>query len=1012
MTRPTPDNLVKMRDTTGQLTELYLAKYIPNNILHGQIFGGQIYADNGDDTVLTFSYINALGDYTKVKAGMTAYINVGRDDRVDLKRVRVKSATSNTVTVAPDSAIEYRQNEHFDIKDYHEFWPVFPRAVLHTGTNEYTLYKDYDIAFADQNTNFNPVVIMGPHFAGFYETFSQIWFSATGSYTVDGSTISSYLWEFPVGASPTGSTLGTPGYITFPSSGHYTVKCTVTASNGKTAVGYRHVILLDKYAGNNLPISDWEFESLEGEWRGGYNLKIKVRNRVDEFKDGDMLILFAENYYQGVEQSFGHPNLDREHIVFIGYINDMETYYDAFDSEVHITVRGISNYMTNKEMFSIAMYDSSAPQDWTEITDLTVNKAINHYLRWHSTLLEMSDFTHIITGEGDYRENIIEIGKGEIFPTLDGLINQRVLGGFSSDSQSSCFAEADYNLIVTGSRFSSVMAFENRDWVGEPHLQERFDTPVSDVLLGGEAYNPPTVTGTAFLSRAPGLMQTYTGKSEAVSGVTLTSQTHINSLAGLLFAKENNRYPELELALSFNMANIETTPQEFYDFDLTGTYRALDWHPRLIPRKISKTFEDFVLKTTITFEPETHGPPGTTVIIPVEVPDDGGNCDEFPEDCDPCPNPPCSDPNPNPVPAPDLVYVAANNFIARTFNFGDEYPTYTNISAGLGGAGTIRDFCLDPFAPWQNAWVVADNGVYRCTNIKDDTPSWSIVISTVDIADNAIPNDVSTTNGRPRRIVGNITSEGLFFVLYTATGVDVYLLGHTHDNGATWHWQTVIEDNLLDVDSPVLEVGQHNGNIVGLGYRYNGFPAGQLSTDGGHTFDPAWFVDDDDTGLTGLLFPWADNPDDDVMYAITSRFIHFPPVSTDDEKIFRTYNQGGITWVDITPPGWISTNDIEEYPYRIGDFTQNRQQIYVSDGTQLFYSNDAGDNWELRSTFGVSSSFGGFPYNDGVFYRTEVAGNILSSVDGGFNWLDKNGDFSSLGTPGALLRIVPDWTEI
>lgn len=813
MTKLIPSDLVKVRDNNGQLTELYLAKYKPAELMSTSIDDASIETRAlSDEMITSITYGGpTIGNYLDVRPGSTLSISVDRGDRVNQKRVRIRGITSDTISVAPDSAIEYKDGQVLRIYDHHEFWPVFPRAVLNTGSLTYTLYKDYDIALSDQNTDFDPVVIMGPHFAGFYDTFSDVYFTATGSYTVDGSTISSYLWTFPVGSSPTGSTLGTPGNVTFPSSGHYTVSCTVTASNGKTATGYRHIVLLDRYAGDKdkLPIFDWEFKGLEGEWRGSYLLKIKIRDRVDEFQDGDLVILFGENYYQGIKQSFGgYPG--REHIMFVGYISDIRTTYNAFDSEAEITVRGITNYMTNKEMFSIEMTDKETPTDWTEINNLTINKAINHYFRWHSTLLEVADVLDIPTYEGDYRENYIQIEKGEIFPTIDGFLNQRVFGGFSSDKQGRCYAEVDFNLRITGSRAATSMSFEDSDWLGSPVLLERFDTPLSDVLVGGEAYDPPTVTGTALLSRAPGALQTYVGKSENVSGLTLVSQNHVNELSGLYFAKENARYPELELELSNNMLNIDVAPQEFYGFSLTGTHRGLTWRPRLLPRKIDYVFEDFILKSTIVFEPETYGSPGTTIIIPVEVPDD---C----EDCTECPFPPCDDEeNPEPPPGTEadgnLVYVCTRDKLGRTRNFLNASPTWENITPSL--SGNIVAFEIDPWNPNNRALIITTNGVYRTTNLDDSPPTFSLVLS---------PSTVQTATGKVdlnfRNCCYTITQNEKIYVAWASTTTGfAFGVSNSADNGATWSHVFIDNHSGVGVLSPIIP--RMIGGLDGTGKAY------------------------------------------------------------------------------------------------------------------------------------------------------------------------------------------------
>lgn len=1022
MTQLTAAELVTVRDA-NQHTELYIAKYTPQIVLQARINDAGI--TKGSRSIAFDSVSN--GSYLGVVAGQTLYIGstAGGDD---IGRVRVRSITSGTITVAQDNDIHYSDNDYLTVRDFHEFWPVFPRNIANTGTLTYSFYKDYDISLTDENTNFDPVVIMGPDFAGFFDTFPNIYFTATGSYTVDGSTITSYAWTFPSGCTPTSSSSGTPGNVAFPRAGMYTVKCTVTASTGKTSTGYRHIALLDRNTGSYLPITDSAFNDLDGEWGSGYILKITVRNRANEFKDGDLVILFAEDYYDFTKQSFGgYPG--RAHIVFTGYVSSVKTEYNAFDSESQLVIKGIAAYMTNKEMFTLEMYDvDGTPSDWSEIEDMTINKMLNHFFRWHTTLLQMADFTHILTGEGAYRDNWVQTSKGEISNIIGDFLKNRVLGAFSSDRQGRCFAEVDYQLILTGSRPASVMTFENTDWVGKPDFNEIIEQPIAGVLLGGQAYDPPTYTGTAFLSRAPGELQTYIGKSQNVSGLSLTSQDNVNELSGLYYAKMNSRIPEMNIELSNNMRNIDVAKQEFYTFTIpanyTYRYGSTAYTTRLLPRKISYKLDNFVLKGTVSFEPETSGPPGDTIIIPVDVPDDTiDHCVEFPEDCEPpcegdCDGSPCI----NCEGDGNTVYVWTASRVGRTTNYLASSPNWTRITDGL--SGTIIDGILDPFDPANSAYTLTTAGVYRTTNLAT-TATWTLVCSAATMLA-ALSGWSSATFGN---ISASIAGQGVLWVSaytnggYTGSRIAIGAI-RTANAFSTINGSTAEDSTTGDTCGPKAYV-QASNRLASYGFlvpMYSNRIQGMFESSDSNA---SWVYN----GLAGAAFEqnyfgvecaYAGSDavlGEKIMYTMQGNTAGDIYKSSDYGSSFSLVKSFSQTFNRCTSPGAeafvrfinVATWDEDDVIILIKDDGGNQAIIARStDGCSTFdhETAHAGTSWE------AAKALGRWPYNPNRAFILHASA-ILYSTDGGINWSNKNGDWTTVmgGAFANPIQVVPLWIQ-
>ena len=86
-----------------------------------------------------------------------------------------------------------------------------------------------------------------------------------------GETLS-YHWLFE-GGNPTGSSDQAPGNVAYATPGHYTTELIVSGTSvGAVDNSYRHISIYDRpEAGTNVPILNWELQSLSGSRdQGGY----------------------------------------------------------------------------------------------------------------------------------------------------------------------------------------------------------------------------------------------------------------------------------------------------------------------------------------------------------------------------------------------------------------------------------------------------------------------------------------------------------------------------------------------------------------------------------------------------------------------------------------------------------------------------------------------------------------------------------------------------------------------
>lgn len=160
----TAPQLVTLR-TAGQWSKLFLAgTEMPRTIFNARV--NQAFAAPSDtvkpyDMLAQVTYdldgITPIGVYGDVLPGMTCFVGTtgtgtGLYDK-GIVRTR-KAATSSILYFGEESSIEIADNDILTVIDSMEIWPKHVRMV--SGVP----YMDYDLAYSDQHTVFDPVPIM------------------------------------------------------------------------------------------------------------------------------------------------------------------------------------------------------------------------------------------------------------------------------------------------------------------------------------------------------------------------------------------------------------------------------------------------------------------------------------------------------------------------------------------------------------------------------------------------------------------------------------------------------------------------------------------------------------------------------------------------------------------------------------------------------------------------------------------------------------------------------------
>ncbi len=605
-----------------QSTELYLSIFSPRTVLAASVLVTGTMAQG----MREIGYNNVTtGSYTSVEAGMTLLVGTTDGGR-ELGKVRIKSASASQLVVAENNHIDWTLATYLTVKRYWEVWPVYPRIIPDPNDPENVIfYKDYDIAYSNQNTILGAFPCAGTHRALF--TGESTYWSSSGTTHLLGSALT-YDWSFE-GGTPSSSTSAVPGNVQYNTPGDYVTRLIVTGANGSTDTTYRYVSVRNnpKNSNQNIPKRNWSMGNLSGSRaEGGYTLDLTVTEENITVYDGDVVVLFADDWYGSVNQSFGGNSHNNSKIFFVGHIIGSTIQYNYKRGSVSFQVGSITDLMKQSEGFSVSVESKATPAKWFELLDMDGRRALYHYLKWHSTVLSVADFAFV--GQ-DQKIQFFDSDRESIFDAVDNYMRETLLGDVCSDRQGKIWAEvgAWATSNPTGS-FPPVMQLTKADWKGELSIQHNLLPSLSFLELGGVAYSG-TTTGTfdAFISNAPGQVPNVRGTTERHQGLALASQSQLNELAGNQYANRNAEFPRIDAELSGNYRNLDIAPQETVGAEITADDanigKAIN-APYLVD-SMAWTYDSQkkVLWASSGLAAVVNGTSGETVLIP-DIPDDGG----------------------------------------------------------------------------------------------------------------------------------------------------------------------------------------------------------------------------------------------------------------------------------------------------------------------------------------------------------------------------------------------------
>lgn len=995
--------LTRMR-TRPHRTIPYLAIYEPTTVLAAQIDHSGISKGEYEIDISVIS-----GAVASVKSGMTVYIGTTPGAK-DKGRLRVRSISASQITLA-ENAIDWINGWYLTIVAFFEPWAVFPRIVL-DADNVPLFYKDFDISYTDQNQKLDPVVNMGPHDAGFLTTGAySVYYSSSGSFDpTDGSLPTGFLWAFE-GGTPTGSNEPDPGWVHYTGAGHFTTELRATTNKGKELTGYRHIMIYDRPdAGPNRPIVRWGIRSFDGSRDdGGYNLSLFVRERADfsKVRDGALIVIFTETWQGGQRVSVGGNAENRSDILFCGYVESESIFLNSVTNSLEFRARSITGIMESLSTYSATLESKTNAVTWNEMRDMTVDKAIVHFLRWHSTVAQITDFAP--TGD-EKRVQYMDFSRGNLKEAISELYESTIGAQIVADRQGKMWAEIDGSLRSTGSRgLNTALELTRQDWRDEITIEYTDRDDLAYLEMGGIGYSGPT-TGTfdAYLAGAPGDVAGYHGGVERTTGLVVGGQAQLNEFVGLAYARANAEFREVVTPLAGDYRHIDIAPQERILLTLveTDTFRRVVWTDKpFLPTQMEFEWfhEDQAVLPTVTLREETNGPPGTTIEIPEEPPWDTGDLPDFDIDFPPIIPLPIL---PLPIEAPPgtgaTVYACftAPNSLVRTRNFWDVSPNWESVPLTGVSGGNIKSFVLDPVTPHLIAYVLTATRLFKTVNLDSASPTWTAVIGATEMTNLGLAELHHIGIGEQAPDVLLVTADLSVAVFPNKFNA----LARSFDGGGSW--------GKIDGNFPLFPSGGTGKEQVifpsprATGVCYlNRYIGGTHYIYRSTNFGAAFVQKRSHTAAGGSQLtvrdnPFAGNTSENNLYW-TENFLFYESHDGATSRINISMFFESAQWYCVKPN---QSQDVPEqyfnmYVHPVDDQVYSLLQKTGSTDV-IFATQTPGVGWDIRHrwTHGeLVFPLGMMPTNPLLWYALvgDSFGMFSGSDDGGYTFTDKEGDFES-----------------
>lgn len=1045
--------------TGGQLTQLmnhpHRSKALA--VIHTPSIVFQCEVETGfyDHNVVAVPYENEFGLYSDVLDGMTMYVydSLGR-----LRgKIRTKSADDTYIYLAENDEVTFDDGQTLVITDEMPFWTKFPYCDV--SGSEPVFYKDYNIAYTDQNDYPPPVPILGPalRVAILSEDDTLTW-SASSSYSPrTGGTISTYSWQFQ-GGTP-GSSSDPSEDVTYATPGIYRTTLTITDDQGRTAKAYRWVrVLATRLDASVIQCT----ASLQGSFsQGGWTAKIEGHTNRDlsDVPDHSLVAVICTSVDgDNVLLDFG-GFAGATDVYFCGYLLKDTVQQEPDNERVSFEAATIERVMASSFGFDAFVHDVSSPSSWIELNGVNTRSAANHLVRWHSNLMEIAD-VHLpweLTATAG-----IDMPQADFYSQLKNMCQSVRLVQVGCTRYGAVRMQKDVQHLTWSDRYSYGKHFDmfKALWTSRPlSIPRQHRRKVSMLECAGVKWNGSEPE--PLFSRAPGIVPVNEGRVEEVSGLAVASQDDINTVCGMIYAEKINPLVGLQFEMSGNlMPAADVFPQHMMklpsDFEIRGQSYENEW---MVVRDIS-------------FKVSDGGTPEVTWTIDVLCQESTARLFTYPLEPYTPPPPPTPPPPVPPPPAPPPEGFPATVIVLHKRNImeadiSQATPVWSRLHNNLPEplAEDAVWFSRDPEYPNTVGYLATRSYIYRNDGLNSGG-DWNIKLNKSAII--AAMNDSIGGGGGNvddcdiRKMKPQVSLPGALYVVAaghftTGQGWNAHWVFFSFDRGQTWGHGHYLGDRCDDYygyewwtggfhswssgsGQGQLSPSAHNpltvhawGNV-----RYataSGRQCYWRLHQGNFSHSLSWERWGGSTYGTNEHWaghiPYKDNPEDKLAYLLrfyNGSYQHIAKWSNggwSDYSNWRNCTGRASRWEEPVSLNFVDYT-VQPVPALFGTFTYDKDYAWLANagGPDVRLSDDGGTTWQELADIPVGSDWAsgccsGYPYDKALFmvgrnpnYKgaTGLSPQMLYySTDAGESWIDASGNLYTLTGGGGLICIAPRW---
>jgi hypothetical protein len=757
-----------------------------------------------------------------------------------------------------------------------------------------------NLAYDTQNSVVAPIAVSGGHFAAFVDngqTYATIVFAGSESYAVDadsGGTVT-HSWVFNSATGTTISTSANPSF-TFPVGYHIGSHTVTDSSNSAT---WTQFIMGQVYDADNPPYG-CVIEELNATVEAGWSSRVQVFDAagLDTIPDHCMGIVWSRETYAGTVQSFGNVIPSRSAVKMLGFIARETARFDPVDSTLTFELISPLARLQALPGYSKVMINTTSPDKWREVDDLSVKRAVVLLLRYYTNLTEIFDFLY---DADTYAFSRFYVQKNtpyaqtlELSDGVDARFVCNRTGRFMVQKRQ------ELTLLTDRSALTTTLTMSAQDIERYEFTRDHYRTVE---LLDVRGFKADQDSPTPLFSYWPGLGPGQGTQSSVVERIIAASQSDLNKRAGLRGAALDGVFIDSagEYRKAFDLRLSLVGAYDVFDYYKEWVALSIDGSTNLRGVDLSAyryTFQSANVTydhsaamafTELTLRAETAAPAGTT--YKPTTPDNSNTPDYTPPDLDVgfTPVPLATVLLPGYIPGEEqlpikvfaLSATAAEAAIAESYDSGTGIISWSEINTGLSGIGVWA--AGDPY-DYGRMFVLTVDGLFKCEDIWS-FDSWSQVATNAQMLGNStyIAHKISMS----------INRRGYILV---ACGTNI---AYSTDYGLSWTqvdysgvgaWSTTG----LDANSGDIAISPHgNGYIYAAKFHSGSNSRFYRSTDWGASWT-----------LRGTYGTAAGNPRIVVPY---SKRGGQPNISDGNQETFYSYQVGTAGGLRFVPAGFSGT---------------------------------------------------------------------------------------------------------